>query len=144
MNISESILSRTEFCYFLTKIMGNIDEYPSCKRLLLSSIRLIGQDDLRHGLDDLRDALEMLLKDLLHNKASIERQSQKKINELLIMNGWGKHILTLYPMIIEHFKRYQNSHVKHDDGTKITEQDAELTIIQALQLIMCLVCKKDK
>ena len=46
MNISESILSHQDFCYFLARIMTNIDEYPSCKKLLLSGIHLIGQDDL--------------------------------------------------------------------------------------------------
>uniref|UniRef100_UPI0025D3F583 hypothetical protein n=1 Tax=Prevotella sp. TaxID=59823 RepID=UPI0025D3F583 len=142
MNISESILSHQDFCYFLARIMTNIDEYPSCKKLLLSGIHLIGQDDLRHGLDDLRDALEMLLKDLIQNNLSIERQSQKKISELLLKNGWGETMLALWPMTMKYFKRYQNSHVKHDDGLNITEQDAELVIIQALQLIMCLVCKK--
>ena len=109
---------------------------------MLSGIHLIGQDDLRHGLDDLRDALEMLLKDLLQNNLSIERQSQKKINELLLKNGWGETMLALWPMTMKYFKKYQNSRVKHDDGSNITEQDAELVIIQVLQLIMCLVCKK--
>lgn len=142
MNISESILSHQDLYYFLAKIMTNIDGHPSCKRLLLSGIHLIVQNDLRHGLDDLRDALEMLLKDLLQNKFSIERQSQKKINELLLYNGWGETMLALWPMTMKYFKRDQNSHVKHDDGSNITEQDAELVIIQVLQLIMCLVCKK--
>lgn len=87
MNISESILSHQDFCYFLARIMTNIDEYPSCKKLLLSGIHLIGQDDLRHGLDDLRDALEMLLKDLLQNNLSIERQSSKE-NQRVIAQEW--------------------------------------------------------
>lgn len=142
MNISKSILSHQDLYYFLAKIMTNIDGHPSCKRLLLSGIHLIGQNDLRHGLDDLRDALEMLLKDLLQNNLSIERQSQKKISELLLKNGWGETMLALWPMTMKYFKRYQNSHVKHDDGSNITEQDAELVFIQTLQLIMCLVCNK--
>lgn len=142
MNISESILSHQDLYYFFVKIMTNIDGHPSCKRLLLSGIHLIGQNDLRHGLDDLRDALEMLLKDLLQNNLSIERQSQKKISELLLKNGWGETMLALWPMTMKYFKRYQNSHVKHDDGSNITEQDAELVFIQTLQLIMCLVCNK--
>lgn len=142
MNISKSILSHQDLYYFLAKIMTNIDGHPSCKRLLLSGIHLIGQNDLRHGLDDLRDALEMLLKDLLQNNLSIERQSQKKISELLLKNGWGETMLALWPMTMKYFKRYQNSHVKHDDGSNITEQDAELVFIQTLQLIMCLVCDK--
>ena len=37
MNISESILSHQDFCYFLAKIMTKIEENPSCKKLLLSN-----------------------------------------------------------------------------------------------------------
>ena len=69
-------------------INANIDEYPSCKNLFYSGINLIKKDDLMHGLDDLRKAVEMLLKDLLHNNLSIERQSQNRIKALLLKNGW--------------------------------------------------------
>ena len=143
MNISESIISHDKLIYILAKIIVNIDNYPSCKNLLFNGIKLIGKDDLMHGLDDLRKALEMLLKDLLHNNLSIERQSQDKIKNIILTNGWNEHVITLWPDMMEHFKKYQNSHVKHDDGARITEKDTDFATKQALLLIMFLITKKN-
>lgn len=95
-----------------------------------------------HGLDDIRKSLEMLLKDLLHNNKPLERQDDKKINKILETNGWNHNIQTLWPITKQCFKRYQNAFVKHDDGERITEKDADLCFKQALLLIMSLVCKK--
>lgn len=142
MNISESMMSHEQFIYIFAKIIANTDKHPSCQKLLLSGMHLIGKDDLMHGLDDIRKSLEMLLKDLLHNNKSLERQDDKKINKILEANGWNHNIQTLWPITKEYFKRYQNAFVKHDDGEKITEKDADLCFKQALLLIMSLVCKK--
>ena len=84
----------------------------------------------------------MLLKDLLHNNLSIEKQSQNRIKALLIKNGWKGRYLELWPMLIGQFKRYQNA-VKHDDGSRITEINTEITILQTLQIIELLITKKE-
>ena len=82
MNISDSLINKEPFIHVLEKVNANIDEYPSCKKLFYSGINLIKKDDLMHGLDDLRKAVEMLLKDLLHNNLSIEKQSQNRIKAI--------------------------------------------------------------
>ena len=142
MNISETIMSYKQLFYIFAKIIENTDKHHSCQKLLLSGIHLIGKDDLMHGLDDIRKSLEMLLKDLLHNNKPLERQDDKEINKILEANGWNQNIQTLWPITKEYFKRYQNAFVKHDDGERITEEDADLCFKQALLLIMSLVCKK--
>lgn len=96
-----------------------------------------------HGLDDLRKAVEMLLKDLLHNNLSIEKQSQNRIKALLLKNGWKGRYLELWPMLMDQFKRYQNAYVKHDDGLRITEINTEITILQTLQIIELLITKNE-
>ncbi|WP_337631821.1 hypothetical protein [Prevotella pectinovora] len=143
MNISDSLIYKEPFIHALEKVNANIDEYPSCKNLFYSGINLIKKDDLMHGLDDLRKAVEMLLKDLLHNNLSIEKQSQNRIKALLLKNGWKGRYLELWPMLIGQFKRYQNAYVKHDDGSKITEINTEITILQTLQIIELLITKNE-
>lgn len=143
MNISESLINKEPFIHTLEKVNANIDKYPSCKKLFYSGINLIKRDDLMHGLDDLRKAVEMLLKDLLHNNLSIERQPQNKIKTLLLENGWKGRCLELWPILMGQFKRYQNAYVKHDDGSRITEINTELTILQTLHIIMLLITKNE-
>lgn len=143
MNISDSLIYKEPFIHALEKVNANIDEYPSCKNLFYSGINLIKKDDLMHGLDDLRKAVEMLLKDLLHNNLSIERQSQNRIKALLLKNGWKGRYLELWPMLMDQFKRYQNAYVKHDDGSRITEINTEITILQTLKIIELLITKNE-
>lgn len=143
MNISENVIDHKQLFFIFAKIIANTEKYPSCKKLLLSGIHLIGNDDLMHGLDDIRKSLEMLLKDLLHNNKPLERQYDKKINKILETNGWNHNVQTLWPIIKQYFKRYQNAFVKHDDGERITEEDADFCFKQALLLIMCLICKNN-
>lgn len=50
---------------------------------------------------------------------------------------------TLWPYLKYIFQKYQNAYVKHDDGTRITEQDADLCVKQALLLMMYIVSKKE-
>ena len=88
-----------QFLYVLAKLIEGTEAYLSFRNLLLSGIKLIGNDDLMHGLDDLRKALEMLLKKKLHNKLPIERQSSKRVVKLIEENGWGKVGQTLWPYL---------------------------------------------
>lgn len=144
MKISENIMSHEEYRNVRSKVIEGTEKYPSCKRLLLSGLELIEKDDLMHGLDDLRKALEMLLKEMLRNKLPIEKQSSKRVVKLIAENGWGKASQTLWPYMKGIFQKYQNAYVKHDDGTRITEQNADFAVKQALLLMVCLVSKKGK
>ena len=71
MKISEMVMNQKQFLYVLAKLIEGTEAYLSCRNLLLSGIKLIGNDDLMHGLDDLRKALEMLLKKKLHSWSNI-------------------------------------------------------------------------
>lgn len=144
MKVSEMAMNHEQFQYVLAKVIEETEEYPSCRNLLLSGIKLIGNDDLMHGLDDLRKALEMLLKSIFHNNRPIERQSLKHVVKLIEENGWSKVGQTLWPYMKYIFQKYQNAYVKHDDGTRITEQDADLYMKCALLLMMFLVSKNEK
>lgn len=122
MNISEAMMSHEQLIYIFAKIIANTDKYPSCRKLLLSGIHLIGKDDLMHGLDDIRKSLEILLKDLLHNNKPLERQDDKEINKILEANGWNYNIQTVWPIIKQYFKHYQNAFVKHDDENELLKK----------------------
>lgn len=144
MKISETAMNHKQFLYVLAKVIEETEEYPSCRNLLLSGIKLIGNDDLMHGLDDFRKALEVLLKEMLHNKLPIEKQSLRRIVRRLKKNGWNEKIRVLWPCMKYAFQKYENAFIKHDDGTRITEQDADLYMKCALLLMMFLVSKNEK
>ena len=71
--------------------------------------------DFRDCIDNLRLALELLLKELLQNEKSLENQ----ISNISIYQeklGIGKEIRNTFQKTLEYFNKYQNEHVKHDDS----------------------------
>ncbi|WP_336687352.1 hypothetical protein [Chryseobacterium bernardetii] len=72
-------------------------------------------EDLRDGVDNLRLALELLLKDIFCNDKSLENQLPQ-IGKYQKDLGISKEIRNTFQKTIEYYNTYQNEHVKHDDN----------------------------
>lgn len=80
------------------------------------------QQDYRHAMDDLRLSLELLLKDVLSNEKSLEKQD-KFLSAYL---GRGRISTEIIAGITDEMKalgRYFNEHEKHKDDIKIDDID---------------------
>lgn len=74
----------------------------------------------RNVLDDMRLALESLIKEILNNNKSLENQ----ISELglaLKNKNVSNEIRNLFNKVIDYYSTYQNSYVKHNDFVKSNE-----------------------
>lgn len=85
--------------------------------------------DLRHGLDDMRLALELLLKHLLSNEKSLENQNSD-LGAYLKKVGISKEISNTFIQIKGLYERFQNNNVKHDDN--INPKEVEYIFQQTL------------
>ncbi len=83
-------------------------------------IYLAKKKDLRHGLDDMRLALELLLKNLLSNEKSLENQNSD-LGVYLKKAGISKEISNIFFQIKGLYERFQNNNVKHDDNINLKE-----------------------
>jgi hypothetical protein len=79
----------------------------------------------RNLLDDLRSALEQLVRRILRNRKSLERQ-QECLLKWMKDRGIHVEVRNLYRQLICHFAKYQNDAVKHGDNW--TELEVEYMI----------------
>jgi len=77
---------------------------------------------LRNVLDDLRLALELLLKVLLGNDKSLENQIPH-LGAFIKQRGGSSELANMFVKLIDYYTKYQNSYVKHDDA--VIEEEVE-------------------
>lgn len=92
----------------------------------------------RNILDDLRLSFELLLKEILGNAKSLEKQKDE-LGKFLKGKEISKHIVNMYQTLIYHYYLYQNNSVKHDINFQNYEVEYifELTIVMMRFLIKC-------
>jgi hypothetical protein len=74
----------------------------------------------RNVLDELRSALEKLLRSLLGNRRPLEKQ-EKPLLQWMQERGAHVHVRNLYWSLLGWFIKYQNEAVKHGDGWGLPE-----------------------
>ena len=100
-----------------------LDPFPECRKLFDEALRkrAIGVLE-RNLLDDLRLALELLVKRILGNDKSLEHQLAG-IAALATARGGSPEIGNLMHRAADYFGKYQNSYIKHSDAVKAHEVD---------------------
>lgn len=79
----------------------------------------------RNVLDDLRLALEVLLRDILCNAKSLENQISP-LGDYVKSKGGSPEFGNMFVKLVEYFIKYQNRYVKHNDG--VIEDEVEFMI----------------
>lgn len=69
----------------------------------------------RNVLDDLRLSLERLLREILGNNKSLEKQ-QSEVGALIKNSGGSSELGNMFLKLLDYYAKYQNSYVKHDDA----------------------------
>jgi hypothetical protein len=77
---------------------------------------------LRNVLDDLRLALELLLKAILGNQKPLEKQVPL-LGEFIKKRGGSSELANMFVTLVDYYTKYQNSYVKHDDA--VIEEEVE-------------------
>jgi len=100
-----------------------LNDHPTVKAPLLRALRDKADPvKKRLVLDDLRLALELLLKGVLSNDKPLEKQGVD-LGALLKSRGHSKEVANMYRVLLDYFCKYQNEHVKHDEEINDNEVD---------------------
>jgi len=90
----------------------------------------------RNLLDDLRLALELLLKSVLNNDKSLENQISF-LGSFISNIGGTKEFRNMFVKLVEYFAKYQDEHVKHNDKIVESEIDFLIDITSAFMKSIC-------
>lgn len=74
----------------------------------------------RNTLDDLRLALELLLRSLFSNSKSLENQIAL-LGEFIRSKGGSSELANMFQKLVDYFSKYQNTYIKHDDAVIVAE-----------------------
>ncbi len=93
-----------------------LDGYPPSLALYESALQKYDlQAYERNLLDDLRLALELLLKSLFANEKSLENQLTN-IGQFIKVKGGSAEFSNMFGKLLDYYAKYQNNYVKHDDA----------------------------
>jgi hypothetical protein len=79
----------------------------------------------RNVLDDLRLALELLLKAVLDNGKSLENQIPV-LGQFIKQHGGSLELSNMFVKLADYYCKYQNNYVKHDNS--VIEQEIEFVV----------------
>jgi len=79
----------------------------------------------RNLIDDLRLALELLLKELLQNDKPLEKQIAD-VGSYQKAKGISTETINMFHALLDYYSKYQNRYVKHDDN--VNENEIEFII----------------
>lgn len=92
-----------------------IKDFSKAKKRFVRAVELFREGkDYRDSIDNLRLTLELLLKELLGNEKSLEKQIED-IGKYLAKHRIGKEIRNMFQKILNYYVKFQNERVKHDD-----------------------------
>jgi len=100
-----------------------LEPFPEARKLFDSALQ---KQELgvfqRNLLDDLRLALEKLLKAIFNNGKSLENQLPL-LGPFLKGKGGSPELTNMFQNLLDYYSKYQNSYVKHDDA--VIEEEIE-------------------
>lgn len=100
-----------------------LQDYPDSLRLYHEALSKFQNGVFtRNLLDDLRLALELLLKGIFKNDKSLENQIAILGDHLKTKSG-SKELTNMFVKLVDYYCKYQNSYVKHDDA--VIEEEIE-------------------
>ena len=105
----------------LEDLNKTLKAYPKSRELYLKGIELWKQPGMeRNALDNLRLALELLLKSILENNKPLEKQTPF-IGRYYKLNGGNPEVLNMFDKLLGCYTKYQNNYIKHNDAINMSE-----------------------
>lgn len=105
-----------------------LNSFPDVQNVVNQALAKIeaGQDE-RNIIDDFRLSLEILLRKVLGNNKSLEKQTSE-IGQYLKNKAVSIQFRNMFEKILDYYSKYQNEYVKHNDKVDASEIDFVVNI----------------
>jgi tetratricopeptide (TPR) repeat protein len=96
-------------------------DYPEAKKLFDEALQKHSHGVFqRNTLDDLRLALEILVRQLFGNHKTLENQIST-IGQYVKDRGGSPQLANMFEKLVDYYTKYQNTYIKHDDAVITAE-----------------------
>lgn len=113
-----------------------LNDYPDSKKVFEEAIfKLENRIFERNLLDDLRVSLELLLKEVLGNRKSLENQLAD-LGIFFRKKSISKELSNMILKLIDYFAKYQNTYVKHNDNVNDKEIEFIFELTSSLMKLL--------
>ena len=113
-----------------------LNDYPDSKKVFEQAmVKLENRIFERNLLDDLRLSLELLIKAVLGNNKSIENQLAD-LGRFFRKKFISKELNNMIVKLIDHFAKYQNTYVKHNDNVNDKEIEFIFELTSSLMKLL--------
>lgn len=114
-----------------------LNSYPDVKAIYAKALVLYEQKDFsREILDNMRLALESLVRQFVNNTKSLENNISE-IGKLLKVKGYNPEFSNMFMKLIEYYTKYQNNYVKHND--KVNPSELDFIVLQTTAFIRAMM-----
>lgn len=103
--------------------LSGLEDYPEVAQHFENALKIYlrgERNEYRNLLDNLRFALEQLLKKILSNNKSLENQ-KSCLGYWLKEKGLHSQVINLYQTLLKEYQNYQNDAVKHNENYSFDE-----------------------
>lgn len=115
-----------------------LESYEESYKLYQSALIKYGNKTFeRNLLDDIRLSLELLLKSILNNDKSLEKQTAD-LGAYLKAKTTSAELRNMMTTLLTYYSQYQNSYVKHNDSVNEVEMDF---VVEITSIVMKLLIK---
>ncbi|MET3117772.1 hypothetical protein AAKU64_001992 [Undibacterium sp. GrIS 1.8] len=98
-----------------------LSDHPEVKKLFDEALQKHDHGVFRRNtLDDLRLALEILVRRLFNNQKSLENQISL-LGQYVKDRGGSLQLANMFERLVDYYTKYQNTYVKHDDAVIMAE-----------------------
>jgi hypothetical protein len=120
--------SRDDLPVVVTEVKHWLSDFPEARKTYEEALQKHSSGLFtRNALDDLRLSLEALLRQLLSNDKSLEKQVPE-VGRYIKGRGGSAELANMLEKLIDYYSKYQNTYVKHDDAVPATEAEFVIEI----------------
>jgi|SRR5690625_4747234 len=136
-------MNRTDNAELIEKTDHWLQEYPEALHYYQTGLTKYKNNvEYRSAADDMRVALEILLKEILNNKKSLEKQ-KSELGAFLKEKNISREIRNKFVSTLNFYTDFQNSHVKHTDDVEINKLEVEF-VVELTSIIIKFIVKTAK
>lgn len=115
--------SPNELPVVVTETKHWLSDFPEARKTYDEALQKYSNGIFRRNtLDDLRLSLESLLRQLLGNEKSLEKQVTV-VGRYIKMRDGSAELANMFEKLIDYYSKYQNTYVKHDDAVPTSEAE---------------------